>query len=96
MFISYYEEIYTASTVHDQDIDFKSYAIAFTDEEQNNMAREVSVEEILLVLNKMNPHKSPGPHGLTTHFFKRYWDIIGPTVTKIIKDFFETRICLPL
>lgn len=52
------------------------------------LVKEVTKEEIKEVLFKMPGHKSPGPDGYTSEFFKETWQIIGDDVTIAVQSFF--------
>jgi len=41
------------------------------------------------VVFSLDSNKAPGPDGLSAHFFKFYWNIIGGEVTKAITSFFR-------
>ena len=47
----------------------------------------VTNEEIKYAMFHIGSDKSPGPDGMTAEFYKKYWDIVGPTVTKAVKGF---------
>uniref|UniRef100_A0A5B7B5L4 Reverse transcriptase domain-containing protein n=1 Tax=Davidia involucrata TaxID=16924 RepID=A0A5B7B5L4_DAVIN len=47
-------------------------------------------EEIKVVAFHIHPSKSPGPDGMTTAFFQKYWHIVGKEVTDAVKTFFHT------
>lgn len=44
--------------------------------------------EILKALQQMGNLKSPGPDCFNVLFYKTYWNIVGPAVTKEIQSFF--------
>ena len=46
---------------------------------------EVSYDECLKTLNKMNEGKSPGCDGLTAEFYMKFW----PTIGKMVVDYFN-------
>ncbi|KAL5809465.1 hypothetical protein ACOSQ3_030156 [Xanthoceras sorbifolium] len=41
-------------------------------------------EEVSAALNQMCPLKAPGSDGLPALFFQKFWDIVGPGVTKAV------------
>lgn len=47
-----------------------------------------SDEEIRVVSLAIHGEKAQGPEGFTAGFFHSYWQIIGPDLTKEIKEFF--------
>ena len=42
--------------------------------------------EIKRALFSIPSHKSPGPHGFNSGFYKGSWDVIGPLVCSAIQD----------
>ncbi len=36
----------------------------------------------------MQDQKAPGPDGLPTHFYKKYWKIVGSSIIKAVQSFF--------
>ena len=58
------------------------------------LLRPFSNEEIHHALFQMSPSKAPGPDGMTTLFFQKYWHIVGGDVTLAILDFFSSGCML--
>lgn len=55
---------------------------------REEMTRSPTDEEIKLALWSIHSHKSPGPDGFTSCFFKESWDTVGTEVTEAVKSFF--------
>ena len=47
------------------------------------MIKEFTKDEILTALKQMHSTKAPGPDGMSTVFFQKYWDIVGTRVTNM-------------
>lgn len=56
--------------------------------ENSNLTCHVSNKEIINSMNQLGSHKAPGPDRLQGFFFTKYWEHVGPSVVKLIKDFF--------
>ena len=59
------------------------------------MIKEFFKDEILTALKQMHPTKAPGPNGMSTIFFHKYWDIVGNSVTNMVLNVL-ILICLLL
>lgn len=59
--------------------------------ETNEMLiRPPSDAEVKRALFGINPEKSPGPDGMTSLFFQRFWSYLGKDLIRMVKDFFAT------
>jgi len=45
-------------------------------------------KEIKEVVFSLGPNKAPGPDGMSAHFYKFYWNIIGGDIIEAITSFF--------
>lgn len=54
-----------------------------------------SDDEIRKVVFDINPDKAPGPDGMTSLFFQKYWGITEEVMRKTVKDFFQHSILDP-
>ena len=52
-----------------------------------------SLEEIKEVVFNIGSNKASGPYGMSTHFFKCYWNIIGGEVIEAVTTFFKGDTC---
>lgn len=85
--VNYFQTIFKSSEpdIHIQDLDIITPTIS--DEENQNLVRDVSLEEIKDALFSMDPNKAPGPDGFTPLFYQKYWDIIHSDLFDAIKSF---------
>jgi hypothetical protein len=58
--------------------------------ENSSICKIPSSQEIEATIFDMNIQKAPGPDGLSVLFYKRYWNIMGPTVIAAIQNFFNS------
>lgn len=75
-----------------------------TSDQNDELLKEVSVEEVRRAVFEMNPHKCPGPYGMSGFFFQHFWETAGDDITKMVQEFFrsgqleeginKTNICL--
>nr|GEV36911.1 RNA-directed DNA polymerase, eukaryota, reverse transcriptase zinc-binding domain protein [Tanacetum cinerariifolium] len=66
----------------------RDFAKRISLEENDDLKREVSNEEIKRAVWDCGIDKAPGPDGFTFGFYRRYWDIIGNDVVDAVKWFF--------
>lgn len=63
-----------------------------TEEQNNNLVRSITVEEVEHAVFAMYLEKSPGVDGLNPTFYQTYWDIVKGDVTKFCQVFFDTGV----
>ncbi|XP_074351958.1 uncharacterized protein LOC141691114 [Apium graveolens] len=63
---------------------------AISQDQNLELTREVTSEEVQLALFQMHPDKAPGPDGMTPEFFQKYWHIVGEDSYELTKHFFST------
>ncbi|GKD41922.1 RNA-directed DNA polymerase, eukaryota [Tanacetum coccineum] len=64
-------------------------------EQQVDLERNVSNEEIKSMVWDCGTNKSPGPDGFTFEFFRRYWKLLEYDIMATIKEFFCFRYISP-
>ncbi|CAN1194155.1 LINE-1 retrotransposable element ORF2 protein [Linum perenne] len=62
-----------------------------TDEMNESLIAEVTDVEIRKTVFSLRANQSLGPDGYPGHFFRRYWQTIGPMVCKEVKEFFRSN-----
>ncbi|GKF45534.1 hypothetical protein Tco_0135336, partial [Tanacetum coccineum] len=61
-------------------------------DQQSDLERDVTYNEIKNVVWECGTNKFPGPDGFTFEFFRRYWSIIDKDVVAAVKQFFSSSI----
>ncbi|KAL5572537.1 hypothetical protein UlMin_022134 [Ulmus minor] len=59
-----------------------------TKEDNVELLRIPTGEEVMNVVFSMGAFKAPGPDGMTALFYKHYWDIVGWDLVAAIREFF--------
>ncbi|XP_048129444.1 uncharacterized protein LOC125313674 [Rhodamnia argentea] len=59
-----------------------------------SLSRPITEVEIRTTMFSLATGKALGPDGFNVDFFKANWDIIGPSITSAITNFFETGMLL--
>ena len=58
--------------------------------ENEFLIRHPSNNEIKSAMFSLGNNKSPSLDGITTEFYKKYWDIVGVSITRVVKGFFHS------
>ena len=56
--------------------------------------RDFRIEEVRFTLFQMHPLKAPGPDGMTTFVFQKFWHIVGADVTNVVLSCLNSSIIL--
>ena len=56
-----------------------------TSEDNKNLNRPITLDEVQTVVFNMSPDKSPGPDGFQAFFFQKCWDILGEDLWRAIE-----------
>ena len=76
--------MFTSSKPSDMDEVFRRVKHGISEDNKKLLNKEFIETEIKEALFQMNPNKSPGPDGMTTCFFQRYWHILGKDLSKVL------------
>ena len=48
----------------------------------------------MTALQQMHPTKAPGPDGMSTIFFQKYWDIVGNDITCMVLNVLNSNMSM--
>ena len=82
--VTYFEDIYSTSNPNLIDEVTVAIPTIVTDEMNVELSKNFTREEIVIALKQIHPTKSPGPNGMSTLFFQKYWDFIGSNVSNMV------------
>jgi len=89
-FIADFTARFTSSR-HSPSMNLRNLALPSISAEENlELTKAVTVNEIYSALFDMDPHKAPGPDGFSASFFQDHWPIIKDQLCFAIKDFFQS------
>ena len=82
--ISYFEKLYT--TFHPSQISEVTNTISarVIDEMNQSLIQTFTRSEVEAALKQMHPTKAPGPDGMSTIVFQKYWDVVGNDITCMV------------
>ena len=92
--MNYFERIFTSSNPTSMENIFQAMKSKIGGDENANLLKEFTQEEIKVALDQMHPDKAPGPDGMTAGFYKKYWNVVGKVITSVILDFLNRGIDL--
>lgn len=92
---NYFGNLFTTSSPNDREKTMVGMRRSITDAMNAELTMLVDEKEITKAIFSMNPHKAPGPNGITPFFFfQKYWSIIKNDVCMAIIAFFESECML--
>jgi hypothetical protein len=89
-FLSYFRWLYKSDGNLEMEACLDSIFPRVTPEMNRQLMAPVSVDEIQLALNQMDPLKALGPDGFPACFYQHNWEILHNEVCDAIKYFFES------
>jgi hypothetical protein len=60
----------------------------------NNLEKIFTLEEIKKAIFEADENKSPGPDGISFHFYQQYWDLIKDDILLMVNEFYNHRLDL--
>ena len=92
---NYFTHLFTSSLQSTENEILWEIPELVTEEMNNCLTRDVTEAEIKKALFKMNLSKAPGPDGMTTLFYQKFWHIVRLDLVSTIKSFFSTGVLDP-
>ena len=89
----FYQDLYASQPVNEQiQADFLLDTLnPLSAEESEKIALSPTGEEIAKVVGGLKNGKSPGPDGLSSEFYKKFWPIISSTFTSFVIHTFDSH-----
>jgi hypothetical protein len=84
--VNYFSQIYMSTNPQNFGSIMEVVKRSVTSEMNVGLTQEFKAEEVVLALHQMYPTKSPGPNGMPTFFFKKYWHVVGPKVISVVLE----------
>ncbi|KAL5543569.1 hypothetical protein UlMin_007353 [Ulmus minor] len=92
LFFARFESVFDSPTQPPL-VDFSTLVDPIVTEEDNaELLRIPTGEEVRNVVFSMGAFKAPGPDGMTALFYKHYWDIVGWDLVAVVREFFLSNL----
>jgi len=85
---SFYKNLYTKEEEDEiaQEELLSKVDVKISREHLNILEKEITEEELLEALKDLKPNKAPGPDGLTTSFYLKFWHLLKPHYIACIQE----------
>ena len=87
---SFYQDIFSSRSTGDLSVVREVISPRISPEMNDALIAVPSDVEIKQAVFSINVDKAPGPDGFSADFYQSFWDIIGPDITRDIRDFFAS------
>ena len=87
---TYFQQLFTSSNPTSIDDTIRHIAVKVNYEMNHRLLRIPLDEEIREATFAISPEKAPGPDGMTSLFYQRFWPTIGKDVCAMVREFFST------
>lgn len=88
--VEYFGNLFESTNPTDSEGSIRCITETVTDEMNAALIAPVTDTEIRDAVFTINPDKAPGPDGMTSLFYQKFWNLIGKDVTRMVRGFFET------
>jgi len=86
----YFGELFSSSNHRDLTAILQHIQLVVSPATNELLLTDITTKEIRSALFAIGATRAPGPYGFTVSFYRQYWDIVGPEITKEVKKIFET------
>jgi hypothetical protein len=82
--VSYFEELFRSTQPANPNDTLSAVESVVTMDANQNLLRPFMAEEVRAALFQMHPSKAPGPNGMSSFFYQKYWHIVGNFVSHAV------------
>lgn len=100
----YFKSLFALEDVGVQLQDWADIPPRVTQLQNEELLKEVTMEEVKCAVFDTNPQKCPEPDGMSAYFYQHFWESVGGDLTEMVREFFRsgkleeginsTNICL--
>ena len=92
---AYFDNLFSAGAADQMEECLNAVPNKVTDDMQEVLSSEFTVEEIKVGLFQMGPTKAPGPDSMNALFYQKFWHIVGDDVVSVVSNFLNNGNMLP-
>jgi hypothetical protein len=82
--VSYFDDIFHTATPVNLEDTLTAVNSRVTPEANQRLLQPFTADEVRIALFQMHPSKAPGPDGMSSFFFQKYWNIVGVDVVAAV------------
>lgn len=90
--VEYFRDLFMSTNPHDLESLFTDFTPRVTTEMNTDLTKPITADEIRLAAFSVNGGSAPGEDGLTGAFYKKFWHIVGDSVTEEVQSFFSSGV----
>ncbi|CAA7036802.1 unnamed protein product [Microthlaspi erraticum] len=91
----YFQNLFTSSQPENFEEVLRYVTAKVTPSINDALTCKPSKEEITSAIKDINPDKAPGPDGMTSLFYQKFWDVTANEIICMVNDFFENEALDP-
>ena len=92
---AYFDNLFSAGATDQMEECLNAVPNKVTDDMQEVLSSEFTIEEIKVGLFQMGPTKAPGPDSMNALFYQKFWHIVGDDVVSVVSNFINNGNMLP-
>ncbi|CAA7058564.1 unnamed protein product [Microthlaspi erraticum] len=89
---AYFQDIFISRSSSCEETVHQAIHPCISEETNETLIRELTPEEIKAALFSISPDKASGPDGFSACFFQKNWSLMGPQITKEVKEILAAGI----
>ncbi|XP_056848949.1 uncharacterized protein LOC130499067 [Raphanus sativus] len=94
--VQYFRDLFSTSLPTQIDTSLRFISEKVSSDDNRDLLEEPSEKEIKKALFDINPDKAPGPDGMTSKLFQKFWREMRQDIIRLVRDFFATGSFDPL
>ncbi|XP_056860054.1 uncharacterized protein LOC108829850 [Raphanus sativus] len=94
--VQYFRDLFSTSSPTELDASLRFISTKVSSTDNRLLLEEPSELEIRRALFDINPDKAPGPDGMTSRLYQRFWREMRHDIISLVRDFFATGNFDPL